>query len=225
MKIIGLRIEKYIGEKWYGHNCDFTQQPEEFERHILLAELSDKRKIEITLSYEEGECGSGWCLASWGNIEIKEIGRFGGYQYKPKKELIIDDILPNNVQLQHEYDNEVFTISYDGDDSYYPSGGYEVDMSLFKETIRAKEKRPVWLFMGDSNLGKSFLSDKMIGMTKYETDSNKELPNVITETIIVLGRRYKFTIDDIKSRILGEYELILVAFTTTKETNIEGSIL
>ena len=213
MKIIGLRIEKYIGEKWYGHNCVFTQQPEEFERHILLAELSDKRKIEITLSHEEGECGSGYSLASWGNIEIKEIGRFGGYQYKPKKELIVDDILPNNVQLQQEYDNEVFSVSYDGGDSYYPSGDYEVDMDLFEKTIRAKDKRPVWLFRGNSNLGKSFLSDRITGLTKYETNSNAKLPRVIDADIIVLGNKYKFSLDEIKSRIFGEYELVLVDFT------------
>ena len=212
MKIIGLRIEKYIDDKWYGHNCEFTQQPDEFERHILLARLEDDTKVEITLWVEDGECGSGWCTARRAYIEVKEVERFGGYQYLPIKDLVIPDILPTTHSF-YDYDNEIFAISFNGEDVYYPSGYYEVDMRLFKETIRAKEKRPVWLFKGNSNLGKSFLSDKMIDMTKYETDSNKDLPEVITESIIVLGNKYHFTIDDIMSRIFGEYELIIVNFT------------
>ena len=211
MKIIGLRIEKYLGEVISDNRHKFNTPQEELERHILLGYLDDKRKVEITLSAINDECISGYCTASYGYIKVKEVDRYNGYQYRAIKELVIPDILPETKTK--DYSNEVFTLSYNGGDKYYPSGGYTVNMYLFEKTIRAKEKRPVWLFYGNSNLGKSFLSDKMIYLTKYETDSNKELPTTITESIIVVGNKYKFTIDDIKNRIFGEYELILVNFT------------
>jgi hypothetical protein len=64
MKIIGLRIEKYIDTEVSGHNCNFDYQDVGFEKHIICGVLSDKRKVEIELSRSEGECGSGWTTAS-----------------------------------------------------------------------------------------------------------------------------------------------------------------
>lgn len=209
MKIIGLRIEKYVGQVVSGHNCDFDYSDEVLEKHILCGIKSDGIKVEITLSQEDGECGSGWTTASWGYIEVKEVERFNGYTYKPINPLIIDNFNENSDYI----DNEVFTYSYDGGDSYYPWGNYSVNMELFKETPRHKSERPVWLFKGGSNLGKSFIASKLEELTTYETDSNEELPEVIVEDIIVLGNKYKFDIEDIKNRIFGDYELIFVDFS------------
>ena len=50
MKIIGLRVEKYIDKGISGHNCDFEYTDEEFEKHILCAVLSNNEKVEIQLS-------------------------------------------------------------------------------------------------------------------------------------------------------------------------------
>lgn len=66
MKIIGLRIEKYIDKEISGHNCDFEFKDAEFEKHIICGVLDDNRKVEIELSHSEGECFSGWTTASWG---------------------------------------------------------------------------------------------------------------------------------------------------------------
>jgi hypothetical protein len=212
MKIIGLRIEKYVGQVVSGHNCDFDYTDEVLEKHILCGIKSDGKKIEIALSQEDGECGSGWTTASWGNIEVNQVDKFNGYTYKPIKPLIIDDFDDNKDDI----DNKVFSISYDGGDSYYPSGGYSVNMELFKETPRNKSERPVWVFKGESNLGKSFISSKLNELTTYETDSNEVLPNVITEDIVVLGNKYTYSLEEIKNRIFGEYELILVDFVAQK---------
>ena len=73
MKIIGLRIEKYIDKEVSGHNCDFEYKDAEFEKHIICGILSDNRKVEIEMSVSEGECGSGWSTASWGNIKVTEV--------------------------------------------------------------------------------------------------------------------------------------------------------
>ena len=210
MKIIGLRIEKYIDKSVSGHNCDFTYEDSEFERHIICAVLDDNTKVEIKLSCSEGECGSGWTTASFGYIDIVEVTKFDGYNYIPKQPLVIDDIkLNNNIE---EYSNDVFYVSEYGGDSYYPNGGYSVNMDLFKELPRSCDSRPVWIFFGESNLGKTFLSSKLNDMEVYETDSSNILPEIITANVVVLGNKYKYDIDDIKKRLFGDVEVRYVEF-------------
>jgi len=209
MKIVGLRIEKYIDKAISGHNCDFEYHDAEFEKHIICGVLSDNRKVEIELSHSEGECGSGWTTASWGHIKVTEVKRFNGYTHIPKEPIEIDDYLPT---FENDTDNKVFSISKYGGDNYYPSGGYSVNMELFKETVRAKNLRPVWIFKGKSNSGKSFLASKLNDLEVYETDSNEELPTSITASIIVLGNKYNYSIDDIKPKLFGEVEIQIVEF-------------
>ncbi len=232
MKIVGLRIEKYIDKAVSGHNCDFEYHDAEFEKHIICGVLSDNRKVEIELSHSEGECGSGWTTASWGHIKVTEVKRFNGYTHIPKEPIEIDDYLPtkdldvlremalrqgSNIRplkgiFENDTDNKVFSISEYGGDNYYPSGGYSVNMELFKETVRAKNLRPVWIFKGKSNSGKSFLASKLNDLEVYETDSNEELPTSITASIIVLGNKYNYSIDDIKPKLFGEVEIQIVEF-------------
>lgn len=209
MKIIGLRIEKYIGKGISGHNCDFRYNNAEFEKHVICGVLDDNRKVEIELSRSEGECYSGWTTASWGHMKVTEVTKFNGYTFVPNETLSIKDIEPNFSQ---DVSNEVFWVSYDGDDEYYPSGGYGVKMKFFRETVRHKPNRPVWIFKGKSNSGKSFLSSKLVGLDVYETDSSNTLPDNIVASVIVLGNKYNFSIDEIKDKILGEVEIHIVEF-------------
>ena len=209
MKIIGLRIEKYIDKEVSGHNCNFEYKDAEFEKHIICGVLSDNRKVEIEMSVSEGECGSGWSTASWGNIKVTEVKKFNGYTHIPKEVLNVEDVEPN---FEGNISNDVFSIDEDGGCNYYPSGGYNVNMELFKETIRAKNLRPVWIFKGKSNSGKSFLASKLNDLEIYETDSNEKLPDVITASVIVVGNKYDFEIDDLKKLIFGEVEIQIVDF-------------
>jgi len=209
MKIIGLRIEKYIDKEVSGHNCDFEYKDAEFEKHIICGVLSDNRKVEIEMSVSKGECGSGWSTASWGNIKVTEVKKFNGYTHIPKEVLNVDDVEPN---FKGNISNDVFSIDEDGGCNYYPSGGYSVNMELFKETIRAKNLRPVWIFKGKSNSGKSFLASKLNDLEIYETDSNEKLPDVITASVIVIGNKYDFEINDLKKVIFGEVEIQIVDF-------------
>jgi len=209
MKIIGLRIEKYIDKEISGHNCDFEYKDAEFEKHIICGVLEDNRKVEIELSHSEGECCSGWTTASWGNIKVTEVKKFNGYTFIPKEVLTIEDIEPN---FDGDISNNVFSVDCDGGDNYYPSGGYNVNMELFKETIRNKNLRPVWIFKGKSNSGKSFLASKLNELDVYETDSNETLPESIVASVIVLGNKYDFNLEDVKTKIFGEAEIQVVDF-------------
>ena len=214
MKIIGIRIEKYIDKKVSGHNCDFQYNDAEFTKHIICAVHSDNRKLEIELSRFEGECGSGWCTASFANINITEVERFGGYSHIPKNILYIDDLEPG---FSYDTSNEVFNISQYGYDDYYPSGSYYVNMNLFNETSRNMNLRPVWIFKGGSNYGKSFIASKLKDIDVYETDSNDILPDSITSTVIILGNKYTFAIEDITEKLFGDVDVHIVDFTKHKK--------
>lgn len=213
MKIIGMRIEKYIDYSGYS---DFQEKEAELQlmdRYVLYAIDKYKTKYEIVLWNEEGECYSGYCGASWGWVKINKINQFGNITHTPIKELEIDDLKVEDENTN--INNEVFSVDCDGGDYYYPCGGVSVNMELFKETNRKLDKRPVWLFIGESNIGKSYLAHKLDfnTMSIYETDSNEVLPDVIVENIIVKGNKYHFTTEEIESKIFGEHELIIVNFS------------
>jgi hypothetical protein len=214
MKIVGMKIEKYVGTVVDGHNCDFEYRDAELEKHILFGVLSDAKKVKITLSETFGECYSGWTTASWGNVDVEYVTHFGGYTFRPKKEILIDDLLPG--QIPDDISNDVFSYSKDGGDEYYPGGSYHVNMDLFIETVRHKEKRPVWIFKGSSNAGKSFLASNLSGLSVYETDASDVLPDVITEDVIVLGNKYLFNVEEIREKLFGECEICVVNFEISK---------
>lgn len=130
--------------------------------------------------------------------KVRRVSNFGGFTYVPKHELHVEE--KRNGLISDE--NILWSIPKQ-----------TLDINLFKKTIRAKDKRPVWIFKGDSNSGKSFLSHLVIGKSVYETDSSSILKEIITEDIIVLGNKYKFSIEEIENKIFGEHESIIVDFT------------
>lgn len=218
MRIIGYRKEFYIDKMIYGHNCDFSYEDEEFEKHIISAVLSDDTKVEIDLSVSFDQCYSGWTTASFGNCYVKEVYRFDyTNRFKPTN-LEIDDI---NLGEVEEYHSEVFSISVDGGDHYYPSGGYEISESMFKKSSRTADKRKVWIFKGDSVLGKTYLSQRITDKKVLETDAYEidELPETIIEDIIVIGNKYDYNVNDIASRLFGNPEIIIINFKKYKEDN------
>lgn len=210
MKVIGLRIEKYIDKAVTGHNCDFKYNDVEFEKHVLCCILSNNKKIEIHLSRSEGECGSGWTTANFGHINVVEVKNFNGYEYTPKNIIETDDIFPG---FDGDITNNIFSVSFDGGDNYYPSGFYSVNMKLFINNGRAKEYRPVWIFIGKSSLGKSYLANKIQNLEVYETDSSPKLPKKITQSIIVIGNKYQHSLETIKKLIFGKTKIVIVEFS------------
>ena len=210
MEIIGLRIEKYIGKSISGDNYKFKYSDADFEKHIICAINSNtNNKLEIELSRSEGECCSGYTTATWGNINVTEVANFKGYTFTPNKRLFINEF---EIDFQKNIKNFVFSMSKTGGSEYYPFGGYSVSMELFTETVRSKKFRPVWIFKGKSNSGKSFLASNLNNIDVYETDCYKELPEKIVASVIVSGNKYHFEIEEIKSRIFGKVEIQIVEF-------------
>lgn len=109
-----------------------------------------------------------------------------------------------------EIANNVFYHSSDGGDGYYPCGGAGVNLDLFTKIPRAFEKRPVWIFKGNSGSGKStigWMLSENSHKTVYETDSaiNGDLPEEIMADVIVIGNKWKLiTLDEIVRHHLPE---------------------
>ena len=78
------------------------------------------------------------------------------------------------------------------------------------------DKRPVWIFKGDSGLGKSYIAGIIANSdrakTVYETDAHEEL-DTIEADIIVVGNKYEHSFEEIESKIKGEHEIIYVDFS------------
>lgn len=217
MKILGMRIEKFIDTADYN-------TPEEFEntRYFIYGRGENDKLYEIKLFEHEGMCFSGWTTATRGYAEYKIIDKIPPFTHKAKNNLFIEGLL--DQLKKKEIHNEVFKVSHDGGNQYYPDGYVIVDLNFFEKSIRHIDKRPVWVFYGESNLGKSFLSSKLQNLRVYETDSNEELPENLYEDIIVVGNKYPFTQMEIVDSIQGNVEIIFVFFsddTVIKTIEIE----
>lgn len=205
MKIVGLRIEKYLDQQCIG---DYEYVTDEFERVVLSAVLTDNRMVEITLSEESGMCGSGYTTAQWGKIEVAYVNKFN-YTHTPKTLLTVPDITPETVT--EDVQNDAFNVSFDGGDNYYPSGGYYVNMDLFRKGPRAIDHRPVWIFRGPSGTGKTFIGAALDDEIEvYETDSASKLPDVITATVVIIGNRYDYNIGEVIHKLWGVQNTVYV---------------
>lgn len=221
LKIVGLLVKKIINDDCEGHNCDFTYGKIEDEEYVLMCEdiyhideygKEYHNKYEITLRSEYGECGSGWTTASYGFADIKPVNNFRPWNYKPKQQIILENISIKEMNYSY-FSCEYFQWSYDGGDEYYPTGYVDVNLSCFEELPRNMKKRPVWIFKGYSGLGKTSLAIQLENEDVYDTDISSKLPECITESIVVLGNKYGHTLEDIKTRLFGNPEIILVDFS------------
>lgn len=211
-KVNSLRIEKTM--TYNDRDCEY----EDNVIYILNCTSNFGNKYEVRLWTIYGDCYSGWCGASWGHGTIKMVESFVGMTHKPIKELEFELNIDKGVIETDlmDTDNDIFGIDYDGGDYYYPGGYARVDEELFEEINRNKEKRPVWIFKGDSALGKSYLagiianSDRM--KTVYETDAHENLDK-IHEDIIVIGNKYSYSVEEVMKYIEGDCEIILVDFS------------
>lgn len=211
-KVKSLRIEKTM---------TFNDRYDKYEDnviYILNCTTDDNKKYEIRLWTIYGDCYSGWCGASWGFGKIKMVESFVGMTHKPIKELEFElDINTNTNEIDlNDMDNDIFGIEYDGGDGYYPGGYAKVDEKLFEEINRNKENRPVWIFKGNSALGKSYLAGIIANSgrmkTVYETDAHEKLDK-IHEDIIVIGNKYPYSVEEVMEYIEGDCEIILVDFS------------
>ena len=212
LKVHSLRIE---------HIRTYNDRDNGFEdnsKYILNCISENNLKYEVALWTEYGDCPSGWCSASWGHCEVRRVDSFIGSTHKPVKELSfeIETTECGFEDTIYNAENDVFYVDGYGDDRWYPNGDVGITEELFTETNRMMDKRPVWIFKGDSGLGKSYIAGIIANSgrakTVYETDAHEEL-DTIEEDIVVVGNKYDHSLEEIKSKIKGEHEIIYVDFS------------
>ena len=204
-KVVGLRLEKYL--KVYD-NDEENDVRVNAERHVLLLkDVRTRDKYELRLWDEDGMCYSGYCSASWAHTSLERVDEYHGMTHT-----VTEDAIFEYEEGAEEIQNAVFKLSEDGGDNWYPAGSYAVNMSMFKETIRSMPNRPVWVFMGDSGLGKSYIASYLSANSVYETDSDNQFPEHIDADVVVVGNRNHFTLADIKERVGADVNMIIVEF-------------
>ncbi|MGL4759523.1 MAG: hypothetical protein ACRCXZ_09380 [Patescibacteria group bacterium] len=206
-QIVRAAKELYVGSVTEGHNCDFYEVPTILTRwyFLLKGERNEQFILELWNTY--GECYSGWCTASWGNSRVTL--RKGGFiaTHEPVQPFYIDlDVsMENGVpHLNNEsFGNELFNVSYEGGDEYYPGGEVTVlEEKLKKVSPRGHDKPLVFLFQGESNVGKSTLGN-FCGCSEnavvYETDMEALLSRkVLFSNVIVIGNKHHVTDQDVR---------------------------
>lgn len=223
--VVGLRVEKYIGQNVKGFNCNFEYYDEEMERYHIYLRNESNELYRVSLEEEYGECGSGWCAASWGVMDVEKLEKNEPFTHRvnPKKSplYIEGDLGPNeygHLRLlsghggNEIFESDVFTYYENDGDVYYPCGSVSVNMDYFIPLKRAMEKRPVYIFRGNSGLGKSTIASTS-SLTVFETDSVEELPDTISADIVVIGHKKEFDESEIISRLVGDPKVIFVTFS------------
>lgn len=134
LEVLGYQKEKYWGYKMSGHNCDFDYENVIMTRHLLYVKNNNGKIYKTTLYREEGECMSGWCIATFGKMKVEEINETPINIAKPLKTTFIENFMKKDNYFENEGDhinNEVFNVSYDGGDYYYPCGSYRFNEQIF----------------------------------------------------------------------------------------------
>lgn len=129
MKVLGMKKELYMRQTCDGGNCDFTYGEEESERHRFYLENAGQL-YELLLYTEEDQCGSGWCVSTYGKVELKEISELPDKMLKST----IDKEFDMLSQDMESYGCDLFSFHIYGSDHYYPTGDYQVNEHLFKES-------------------------------------------------------------------------------------------
>ena len=131
--VLGYNVVKYMGERCEGHNCDFTYTPTEMNRYEIVIRDEDSQELYLLkLWHSEGECGSGWCVATNGEKSVEKIDEIPYMEFEANIDSLINgDFLRDNVR---KITNSYFEFDEYGDDDYYPSGYVSVNSSSFSDS-------------------------------------------------------------------------------------------
>lgn len=199
--LVGMVIEKWAQSPVTSEMV----RPYPIEKEEVILVFLDGSNITV----KEAEDGSGQVVWEWSDARrpFSCCPKYG-----PVKVKISEDVDSGRLEVLVSSTGEtVLLVSKE-----------EVDFceEMFEKTPRMMEKRPVWIFVGGSGLGKSTIGRflELQGKVVYETDSDQRLPNVIMADVIVAGNRNKgLAIDDICARLPDGVEPIFVEFSLAEE--------
>ncbi len=199
--LVGMAIEKWAQSPV---TSDMVRPYPVEKEEIILVFLDGSN-----LTVKEAEDGSGQIVWEWSDAKRPFSCR---PKNGPVKVKISEDVEYGHLEILRSDTNEAVLLTSKEEVSFCEE--------MFEKTPRIMEGRPVWIFAGDSALGKSTLGRflELQGKIVYETDSDQRLPHVIMADVIVAGNRNKsLTIEDICSRLPEGVEPIFVEFSLAEE--------
>lgn len=199
--LVGMVIEKWAQSPLVSE----TVRPYPIEKEEVVLVFLDGSNVTI----KEAEDGSGQIIWEWSDAKRPFSCRPKG---GPMKVKISEDVDSGRLEILASGTGETVLLVSEEEVNFCEE--------MFEKTPRIMEKRPVWIFAGNSGLGKSTIGRflELQGKVVYETDSDQRLPNVIMADVIVAGNRNRsLTIDDICSRLPDGVEPIFVEFSLAEE--------
>ena len=199
--LVGMAIEKWAQSPVVSDGV----RPYPVEKEEVALIFLDGSNVTI----KEAEDGSGRVVWEWSDNKRP-------FSCRPKNG-------PIKVKISEDLGSDYLEILVSGTAEtvlLVSKEGMNLCEEMFEKTPRMMEKRPVWIFAGNSGLGKSTIGRflELQGKVIYETDSDQRLPNMIMADVIVAGNRNKsLTIDDICARLPDEVEPIFVEFSLAEE--------
>lgn len=83
-----------------------------------------------------------------------------------------------------------------------------IDGKIININVTGNNMSNILIFYGPSNTGKSYIAHKYFDDNKiYETDQSDTLNILPYHEVIVLGNKYKFTLDQVINQINGDYQI------------------
>ena len=173
----------------------------------IRIEYKDNKSYPVIMLFEDNKK-----YEYFSNVhKLKEVGGFISPTFKPISMPNID-----KESLLNKETNAYFSF----DKSFYDTQFEEMSINspyFLKANLRQKEKQPLWIFKGDSMLGKSYISSFLYEYKSiYETDKSITLPDELNYDIIVVGNKYSFTNEEILERIPENREVIYASFSKEK---------
>lgn len=170
----------------YGLRFEYYREHNKTKENPIFLVIDENEKYEISLK----------------DLKRKKVLTFIAPNYLSISRLNIRDEMLEYFKNQQPFIlSEISFIDKKYDINF---GNISLNSRYFKnvETIRNSNKRLVWIFYGRSGIGKSYLANYLSDIKSiYETDSSESLPNYIEDDIIVVGNKYKYSLEDIKERV------------------------
>jgi hypothetical protein len=144
-------------------------------------------------------------------LENTDMSCFDLVKHNFLPDLIECDIIITEEEIKSNFSYDEIKKRCIGDNEYIIVYFNKINDNIKKYWY--KRYNYVYIFNGDKYTGKRYIANKIKNMSIYETDSNYILPNNLKENVIIIGNKYKFTINDIMSKYKGNNIFINVEFS------------
>lgn len=171
------------------------------EKHVILCE-QQTTEFKFAVVFET--------FGTWKLMSISTDYNYYNISYTPNNDTWIninlndqnvtnDMFSASNIRPNHEINSWVIE-------------DFEIKHDSFTRTSMDITRRQVWILVGPSGLGKSFLASHLKNLWVYETDTSQELPEKIEHDVIVMGNKYRRSVIEIIRRIYEHVDVIPVTF-------------